>query len=107
MIFSTVFSTAILSFLDSFKLKGYDLYFFEGSASASVCPIVKKKDNKLIIKGNDQIIYLMENKTFWKFYFKKLVRLDRYIDGVIAVSEMIKNDYLKYFNMRIEVAEGR
>lgn len=100
------FSTAVASFFDSFKLKGYDLYFFEGSASASIAPMVKTDENKLIVKGNDQVIFFMETRPFWRFYFKKIINLEKYIDGVIAVSDLIKNDYLKYFDMNIEVAEG-
>lgn len=100
------FSTAAVTFLNAHKLKGYDLYFFEGSAPACIAPAVKTKNNQLILKGNDQIIFFMENRSFWSFYFTKIIKLDKYVDGMIAVSEMIKRDYLRHFNMNIEVAEG-
>lgn len=84
-------STAMTIFLDSRKLRGYDLYFFEGSTPACIAPAVKTCNNKLIVKGNDQVTFFMENRSLWKYYFTRVIKLEKYIDGVIAVSNMGEN----------------
>ncbi len=94
-------------FAQGFFFKGFEEYFFEGSAAAAIAPLVKTKNNKLIIKGNDNVPYWMESSKLWEFCFKKIINLNRYTDGLIAVSKMVQEDYLKFFKgMDIQLSEG-
>lgn len=87
------------------KIKGQDIYFFEGLSCTGVLPYIKNKDNLIIARGNGQEIFFMEKNPIWKYVYKKVINIDKNLDYMIAASNMIKNDFKKYFNFKIEVAE--
>lgn len=86
-------------------LTGYDVCFFEGLSCAPLLPSLKKQGICSIAKGNSHEIFFMENRRGWKSAFNML-NLDKNLHGMIAVSEMIKEDFQRHFNFPIEVAEG-
>jgi glycosyltransferase involved in cell wall biosynthesis len=91
---------------NTYKIKGYDVYFFEGFSPALFSFLLKRKDNKLIVKGNDQLPLSFKKNILFKYLFK-LSRAEYQIDGVIAVSQMVKEDYEEMFNIKkVIVCEG-
>jgi glycosyltransferase involved in cell wall biosynthesis len=104
--FLSPLSKVISIFMESFSLRGYDLYFLEGVACGAISPVVSNANNIIVAKGNDHITHFMDMSLLWRLYFKHIAKLDKYITGVIAVSEMVKEDYLRYFDFDIKVAEG-
>lgn len=88
------------------KARGSDIYFFEGFSPALFSFVIKRKNNKLIVKANDQLPYHFLNNKIFKYLFK-MSGMERNIDGVLAVSDMVKDDYQKLFNLKkIVVCEG-
>ena len=91
---------------NTYKIKGYDVYFFEGFSPALFSFLLKRKDNKLIVKGNDQLPLSFKKNILFKYLFK-LTRAEYQIDGIIAVSQMVKEDYDEMFNIKkVIVCEG-
>lgn len=93
-------------FINTLKLRGSDVYLFEGFSPALFAFLLKRKDNKLIVKANDQLPYQFTKNKLFKHLFK-ICRMEHHIDGVIAVSEMIRDDYNELYNFKkIVVCEG-
>ena len=105
--FFGVFSRLVGFWWQGLFIRGRSFYFFEGSSSAAIAPIVKNRKNLLIIKGNDHLPFLMQQSKAWRFCFQKLIDLNRSVDGMIAVSSMVKEDYHHLFKkLDIIIAEG-
>lgn len=100
------YSTLLKSPFLSQKIMNHDLYLLEGLAAASLLPFIKSTYNKIIVKGNSQEPFFIENSRMRRLFFTKLVNLDKYVDHMIAVSKMIKEDFEKYFSFDIKIAEG-
>jgi glycosyltransferase involved in cell wall biosynthesis len=87
------------------NVEGYDIYLLEGLTPAPLLPFIKNQKNQVVVIGNSHELFFIERNWMRRVFFTGLVNLNKYVDHMIAVSKMIKEDFEKYFKFDIKVAE--
>jgi len=100
------YSTFLYAPIASKKIRDYDIYFLESLSPSSLLRFIKNKRNLTVVKENSLSAYFIENRLTWKFVYKYLLDLDNSLDYMIAVSNMVKEDFEKNFRFKIITCEG-